>query len=96
MSFVIKLSLAAALALGLSAPAWAQVVAQQPYPHAATCADFHHHHANDTWSPKVEIQITTGSGTVSLGPSNSIAAGQVVGGDDLGKWLETNCVKSKD
>ena len=80
----------------LSAPAHAQVMAQLPYPHAATCSDFHHHRAANTWSPKGEVQITSSSGTVSLSPSNSIAAGQVVGGHDLGTWLNMNCRKSKE
>jgi hypothetical protein len=97
MSSVIKSSFFASLSvLALSAPAWAQVTAELPYPHAVTCADFHHHRSNDTWSPKGEVQITSSSGTVSLSPGSTVAAGQVVGGYDLGKWLDSTCRKSKE
>jgi hypothetical protein len=96
MSSVINWSGALVLSLAaFSTPALAQVMAQLPYPHAATCGDFHHHRANDTWFPKGELQITSSSGTVSLSPGHSITPGQPVGGYDLGKWLDTNCRKSK-
>lgn len=88
-----------AIFLGLvafSVQAHAQVIAQLPYPHAATCSDFKHHRANNTWSPKGGIQITSSSGTVSLSPGNAIAEGQIIGGYDLGTWLDTNCRKSKE
>jgi hypothetical protein len=97
MSFSVKLSVVAALAtLTLSIPAWAQVTAELPYPHAAACTDFKHHRSSGTWSPKGVIQLTSSTGTVSLNPGNTIAAGREVGGYDLGKWLDTNCSKSKE
>ena len=96
MSSVAIWSCAAVLSLAaLTAPARAQVMAQLPYPHAATCGDFHHHRANDTWFPKDELQITSSSGTVSVSPGHAIAPGHPVGGTDLGKWLDANCRKSK-
>jgi hypothetical protein len=97
MSYGSKLSVVAGLAIFvLPASAWAQVTAQLPYPHAATCVDFHHHRSNGTWSPKVEIQLTSSAGTVSLVPGNSFAAGKIVGSYDLGKWLDSSCHKSKE
>lgn len=84
-----------AVALGIASPCWAQVISEFPNPHASTCADFHHHKANGTWSPKGEVQVTTGAGTASLGPSSVIAAGKPIEGTDLGKWLDDNCRKSK-
>jgi hypothetical protein len=79
----------------LSTTAWSQVISELPNPHAATCSDFKHHKAANSWSPKGEIQITSTSGTVSMGPDRSFSAGQVFGGYDLGKWLDDNCKKSK-
>ncbi len=81
--------------IAFTAAAWAQVIAQLPNPHVATCSDFHHHRSNGTWSPKGEIQVTSSSGTVSLAPGNSFSAGQIIGGRDLGKWLDDTCHKSK-
>jgi hypothetical protein len=85
----------ATMVLGFCTSARAQVIAQLPYPHAATCSDFHHHRKAGTWTPKVGIQITSASGTTSLGPGDSFAGGKVIGGYDLGKWLDDNCHKSK-
>ena len=97
MSSLIKWSCVAVLALGtFSVTAHAQVMAQLPYPHAATCSDFHHHRAANTWSPKGGVQITSSSGTVSLSPGSSIAPGEVIGGYHLGEWLATTCRKSKE
>ncbi len=78
-----------------STSSWAQVISELPYPHAATCNDFKHHKSTSSWSPKGEIQITSATGTVSLGPNNSFSAAQPVGGYELGKWLDDNCRKSK-
>lgn len=90
-----QFAVAAVAILAFATAAQAQVIAQLPNPHAATCADFHHHRSAGTWTPKVEMQVTSATGTVSLGPGNSFAAGQIIGGRDLGKWLDDTCHKSK-
>ena|SRR5579875_3603075 len=97
MSSLLRWSCAISLCLvAFASGARAQVVSELPYPHAATCSDFHHHRSSNTWVPKGELQITSSSGTVSLSPGTTIAPDQVVGGYDLGKWLSANCRKSKE
>jgi hypothetical protein len=95
MSFIIKRSIATGiLVVGLAGPALCQVTAQLPYPHPAACADFRHHRKENTWIPKVEMQITSGTGTVSIGPGTTLTAGSTVNGYDLGKWLDGACHRS--
>lgn len=68
----------------------ASVVALDPIPHPAGCADFQSA-GNGQWRPLVRININN---MITMGPGVSFGEGASFGGINIAGWLNNNCLKN--